>query len=58
MNTNEKIFKAFNIYVKKTKEENIYVPLKKTIEPKSRLSFNDTWINIREELIKLKGWKL
>tara|TARA_R110002020_G_scaffold317932_1_gene533589 strand:- start:1195 stop:1368 length:174 start_codon:yes stop_codon:yes gene_type:complete len=57
MNTNEKLFKAFNIYVKKTKEENIYIPIVKTIEPK-RVSFNDTWINIREELIKLKGWKL
>jgi len=55
MKTDRKIFQAFNLKrCNKGTDENVYVPIKKTVLPKGRLSFNETWINIRKELLKLK----
>ena len=54
MNTDRKIFQAFNIKATNVSSDNVYVPIKKTVLPKRRLSFNETWLNIRKELLKLK----
>ena len=54
MKTNAKIFQAFNIKTTNVSSENVYIPIKKTVLPKRRLSFNETWLNIKKELLKLK----
>ena len=54
MNTNRKIHQAFNVNTTATERDNVYVPIKKTVVPKTKLSFNETWLNIRKELLKLK----
>ena len=33
-------------------DENIYTPIKKTIQPDKRLSFNETYLNIHNQLKK------
>ena len=33
-------------------DENIYIPIKKTIQPDERLSFNETFENIHKQLTK------
>jgi len=33
-------------------DENIYVPIKKTIQPDERLTFNETFENINQQLNK------
>ena len=42
MKTDRKIFQAFNIKTTNVSNENVYVPI------------NETWLNIRKELLKLK----
>jgi len=55
MKTDRKIFQAFNLKgATKQREENIYVPISKTIRPKERLSFNDTMCHLRRELVLIK----
>lgn len=54
MKTQEKILKAFNLKVEKHSVDNVYVPIKKTIRPKVRLSFNETMQYLRKELILIK----
>ena len=33
-------------------DENIYIPIKKTIQPDERLSFNQTFLNVHKQLNK------
>ena len=55
MITDRKVFQAFNFKsATKQSEENIYVPIKRTVRPKVRLSFNDTMNHLRKELILIK----
>ena len=55
MKTQEKIFQAFNFKgATRQSEENIYVPISKTIKPKERLSFNETMRHLRRELVLIK----
>tara|TARA_R110001632_G_scaffold10774_1_gene39470 strand:- start:360 stop:533 length:174 start_codon:yes stop_codon:yes gene_type:complete len=55
MITDRKVFQAFNFKsATKQSEENIYVPIKRTVLPKVRLSFNDTMNHLRKELILIK----
>jgi len=55
MKTDRKIFQAFNFKgATRQSEENVYVPISKTINPKERLSFNDTMCHLRRELVLIK----
>lgn len=55
MTIESKIKAFFNRTAKLEKvswDENIYIPIKKTIQPDKRLSFNETFKNINKQLNK------